>query len=423
MPTDDQLLRGLFDLQTPTKETPKPTTKPKTIPKPGTPKPKPGEPEKSPWKVPRPIVLPEPKNVNLYEQHPEDRYEREVHPSVIRFWGKVSQDPESHILGKHPIFSYAGKELSKESYYHTAERMDRTGASRSREGSMRDFFEILHLEAEHKSELKRMAIDVVCRIWGAPAEMFDADIVSGEGIEQNMTRRHRAEITPEVEKLAHKRVTLNALMQGSAVHIMMTTHYMVEDKLKGIEPRLVELYDKFTSGSHGLYWFMDIEAAFRLARGGAAVGSVRVDYSQGGDMPVVKARAICFPLLVHELSKGVMEVLSFHGLDVEDEDVLRKIYTLADPPEMEHLLIQVGPALWRKFIAAARKAVGKSSLAHVVAEVCKLKPDELHKLIYYVLHEPDMAEEVLDDLISRPEQFDVSEWEGEEEEGEDDWNS
>ncbi|MFT3784553.1 MAG: hypothetical protein QM770_00115 [Tepidisphaeraceae bacterium] len=43
----------------------------------------------------------------------------------------------------------------------------------------------------------------------------------------------------------HKRLTLNWLIQGAAVHLGATMHHLVQDDLNAIDPALVRLFDRF----------------------------------------------------------------------------------------------------------------------------------------------------------------------------------
>jgi hypothetical protein len=114
------------------------------------------------------------------------------------------------------------------------------------------------------------------------------------------------------------------------------------------------------------------------------------------EQPVVVARAVCFPVLCQELSKGVMEILTMHGLSAYDEDTARGVIHYADRLEDEPWLIQVGPELWRKFLKVVPK---RTKLADIVSMLSTLQPSEVNKVITAVIENPDEATEILQDLI------------------------
>ncbi len=52
----------------------------------------------------------------------------------------------------------------------------------------------------------------------------------------------------------NKRLTLNLLIQGSAQHAFLTSHYLVRDELDAIKPGLVRLYDQLALAGFVQYW-------------------------------------------------------------------------------------------------------------------------------------------------------------------------
>src|SRR3954449_3975067 len=52
----------------------------------------------------------------------------------------------------------------------------------------------------------------------------------------------------------NKRLTLNLLIQGSAQHAFLTSHYLVRDELAQLDPLLLDLYDKFAIAGFIQYW-------------------------------------------------------------------------------------------------------------------------------------------------------------------------
>ena len=52
----------------------------------------------------------------------------------------------------------------------------------------------------------------------------------------------------------NKRLTLNLLIQGSAQHAFLTSHYLVRDELAAINPDLLRLYDQIALGGFVQYW-------------------------------------------------------------------------------------------------------------------------------------------------------------------------
>jgi hypothetical protein len=156
--------------------------------------------------------------------------------------------------------------------------------------------------------------------------------------------------TPEGQRVVdqiNKRLTLNTLTQGSAVHAMLTIHHAVDQEIQAINPDLLQLYNKLSSGSHEYYWLIDIPAMF-TSLGMMAAGSAKVEWPETeGDTPKIVAKAVIFPILAQEMSKGVAELISAHGLSNLDADTTSAVLGKADDIRHEPYLIQVGPIMER----------------------------------------------------------------------------
>ena len=61
-----------------------------------------------------------------------------------------------------------------------------------------------------------------------------------------------------VQDEIEKRLTLNMLIQGAAVHSHLTLHYLVRDELNEISSQLIPLYDRFSAGMCLSHWYGDL---------------------------------------------------------------------------------------------------------------------------------------------------------------------
>jgi len=82
--------------------------------------------------------------------------------------------------------------------------------------------------------------------------------------------------------------------------------------------------------------------------GGGQMGQSEFDPET--DPPTVKARAVTFPLLVHELVKGVYEVFGTHGLP-DDPRQAEMVLNAEDSLPAEIWDSRLGPIFWEKFVA------------------------------------------------------------------------
>ena len=174
----------------------------------------------------------------------------------------------------------------------------------------------------------------------------------------------------KANKEVYKRRFVNAMIQGAAkkCHHMFQ---MVEDELSDINPKLPNAYSKLMSAADYMYYIQpNMEE-------GIAGGVVRVEYPTK-DNPKVKiiAHAMVFPVLIHELVKGVMEVLSAKGLPKKKmgEFVINKAdFLAAEPWDM-----RIGPALWERFTDVF-EAEDFHLKHHVYNDLVELPVDEFNK--------------------------------------------
>jgi hypothetical protein len=82
------------------------------------------------------------------------------------------------------------------------------------------------------------------------------------------------------------------------------------------------------------------------------------------DPPTVKARAMTFPLLVHELVKGVYEVFGTHGLP-DDPKQAEMVLGSEDTLPAEIWDSRLGPIFWEKFLEAYPDKLFDDDMKHI----------------------------------------------------------
>jgi hypothetical protein len=135
---------------------------------------------------------------------------------------------------------------------------------------------------------------------------------------------------------------MNAMIQGAA---KKTNHmyHMVDEELTNLDPRLPNKYSKMMSAADYMYYIMP------AMENGINGGVVRVQFpTQSNPKAVIYAQAMVFPVLIHELVKGVMELISAHGLP-KDKRIGEYVINKADFLAAEPWDMRLGPALWGRF--------------------------------------------------------------------------
>jgi hypothetical protein len=157
-----------------------------------------------------------------------------------------------------------------------------------------------------------------------------------------------------------KRRFINSLIQGAAFkggHMFN----LVRNEINDINPRLMDLYTTSQALMEHAYWlYPDMENM--AGGGGGQMGQSEVD--EETDPPTVKAKAVTFPLLVHELVKGVYEIFGTHGLP-DDPKQQEMILNAEDTLPAEIWDSRLGPIFWEKFVATYPMELFEDDMKHI----------------------------------------------------------
>jgi hypothetical protein len=225
---------------------------------------------------------------------------------------------------------------------------------------------IMEIESQNRETLENLAVELVVDEMGIPEGdlQFDAKLEKPDTSGMQMKPQKKKKKEPEfpnfemedeaakrLQKLdleKQKRRFINSLIQGSAkkAHYM---YHLVNERLNEINPDLVGLYSIVMSVNDLLYWVMpDMEGM--IGGGGAEsamAGKEELDLET--DPPTIKATGLMFPILVHELYKGVMEYVSAHGLP-SDPEMADEVIGMEDTLPAEVWDLRLGPVIWEKFL-------------------------------------------------------------------------
>ena len=114
-----------------------------------------------------------------------------------------------------------------------------------------------------------------------------------------------------------------------------------------------------------------------------------------GELQVV-AKAIFWPLLVHELVKGSMELICLHGISgVSDEDY-SVVMDHTEHVEYEVPMIQIGPIVYQALLKVLPRP---NSLAECTMVLAQMEPIELEEFLFEMIESPDSARSILQELI------------------------
>ena len=235
--------------------------------------------------------------------------------------------------------------------------------------------EVKQIENGNEAQLEDLAVELVKREMSIPDDAFQYDVkllespsqmdtsklakqseepsseeiqqtfgVSEDEAEEDLENFMAAFDKFDLEKA--KRRFINSLIQGAS----KKGHYMfslVEQELNQIDPKLLNLYGVLMSINDLLYWIIPDEMMDMMAgSGGGVAGTEEIDDTT--DPPTIKARGVFFPVLVHEVLKGVYEVMGTQGLP-DDPKAAEMVMASQDTLPYEVWDLRLGPVIWEKF--------------------------------------------------------------------------
>jgi hypothetical protein len=246
---------------------------------------------------------------------------------------------------------------------------------------MRKLPSIMRIEAQHREELEQLAIDASLEETEVPADWFKIEaLLNRQPIntgdfrmkpEKEDEEEKEENETPEIpsfdiedltdeevlELEKHKRNIINAIVQGAA----KKGHYVfqkpdIKARLDEINPSLYRDYLGIMAINDFLYFTMEQMIEMMSQTGQGVAGKVKLqdndedeDGEEGGedeDRPDTKivAQGMIFPILCHEIIKGIEEGKGRYGLPT-DMGLRKKVQGQVDILSNEPMQLRIGPEI------------------------------------------------------------------------------
>lgn len=281
---------------------------------------------------------------------------------------------------------------------------------------------IVQIESNHREELEQLAVELVMKEMGIPegAVEFDAKIVGMGEIdmddfghdEENQENPEQVNIENEVEIFNElqnldleraKRRMINSIIQGAS----KKGHYMfhlVPERLEQItgNPNILNLYGTLMSINDLTYWQISDDLIKNLGGSAAGKESVERPEDEEGTAKVV-ARGINFPVLVHELIKGTLELFAIQGRPEGDEG-FEDVEQSEDTLEKEMWDLRLGPAIWDRIRSQFPEDIltdeNKVELQnYLLVEIFKLPAKKFLVFMKEVLSGSDRGKRMMNELM------------------------
>jgi hypothetical protein len=244
---------------------------------------------------------------------------------------------------------------------------------------------IMQIEGRHREELENLAIEACLEETEVPSDWYEIvarlnrqpiDVSNfryqpeEEKEDEDDDEENKLEIPSfEVEDLTdeeifelekHKRNIINAIIQGAA----KKGHYIfqkpeIRAELDRIDTRLYPAYLGIMAINDFLYFTMEQMIEMMSQTGNGVAGKVELqdndsDDEEGGgeegeEKPDTKivADGLIFPILCHEVIKGIEESAGRHGLP-QDTELAQKVMGQTDLLSNEPMQLRIGPEIVEK---------------------------------------------------------------------------
>ena len=202
--------------------------------------------------------------------------------------------------------------------------------------------QITEAEADYHTEL-----ELIAKIMATDAyPIIDyADIRIDAKIDPNDTslpemgeEEESADEAPSTEDEKKRRI-INGITQGSSIRGSFG-YLMFREYLDDLNPELVDNYSEVLKTIWATYddenaIAMMLAALAQNKNAAAAGGTSDIIYDEEKEQFVIRARAICFPILLHEIIKGLYEIIGTEGFGPDKEknkQIINKVDKISNEP-------------------------------------------------------------------------------------------
>jgi len=332
------------------------------------------------------------KNRKIQEQIDYGDYPERMDPSLER----KLRDPENPFA-KNPAFQDGLEEIQRLATKRFKQVVDKVREVTGRQSINSPMVakmlisevyqkipQIIYIESRHKDALENLSIEASIDEAQIPKDWFVIEsYLNREPIDVSNFRLEAKELQEENEEEAKelmiqagfnideltpkeklelekdKRNIINAIIQGTA----KKGHFLfqkpeVKAKLDAIDPRLYQMYLEVMALNDFMYFTMDDLIDMLSSTGQGVAAMVELDDIDGEDSDgeegpeesadtVIRAYGLIFPMLCHEIIKGIEEAKGRYGLP-EDLDLRDKVMGQTDTLPMEAWSLRLGPQIVEK---------------------------------------------------------------------------
>jgi len=237
--------------------------------------------------------------------------------------------------------------------------------------------QIMRIESQHNEELKDLALELALEETGTDSDWYEFDLTLGQADSGMGEFRMKPEEKPKFEmpksfdiddetdeeqfqSEVDKRNIINLIIQGEAKkghYSFMKPSYM--QRVAQIDSELPNLYRQVMAANDLLYFTMEQMIEMMSQTGQGVAGKVELEDTddedgggegeEGEERPDTRivATGLIFPILCHEIIKGLEEAKGRHGLP-SDPGMRQKVMGQVDLLSNEPMQLRIGPEIVEK---------------------------------------------------------------------------
>lgn len=259
-------------------------------------------------------------------------------------------------------------------------------------------------ESGKRPRLCSLAEKIIREEWflGKDEVIFDLEILEPGNIklpenmsmESPLTEEEKEELENEMENEIVKRRTINALAQGASLRGHYLFH-LYRTEIEEIVPDITSYYQKALIANDLFYYLISDEMFQQQIESDDSnnAGYVKLDFS--GETPKIIAKAINLPILIHEMIKGIISLLSVAGLPEEDAD---KVIDYTDTIIAELWDIRLFPIIWGNFHALIDEE-DYDIKKLILMDLFKRDAEDFINFMSLLEHRPDYAKKEIKDIV------------------------
>jgi hypothetical protein len=269
-------------------------------------------------------------------------------------------------------------------------------------------FSATNMESGKRVVLCELAEKIIREEWnlGYDEVIFDLEIMEPGTIElpeeMNMetplTPEEKEEIENDEELVAEivKRRTINAFAQGASLRAHYIFH-LYRDDIEKIVSGITPYYQKSLIANDLFYYLIGDDMFQQQIESDNSnnAGYVELDFS--GEIPKIIAKAMNFPILIHEMTKGIISLFSVAGLPKENAE---KIIDYTDTIIAELWDIRLFPNMWGNLHGLIN--VDDYDIKKLILiDLFKKDAEDFIDFMSLVEHRPDYAKKEIEAIVKK----------------------